>query len=93
MNGDELYDLENDPGQERSTFGTKNSPSAEELLNVLRKIPDNHWGGFQLYYPMFPEEIKESTGPDLVDAMIAVFVEVTPLMNACMGVQLNLTSD
>ena len=76
-----------------STFGTRSSPSAEELLNMLRKIPDNHWGGFQLYYPMFPEEIKGSTGPDLVDAMIAVFVEVTPLMNACMGVQLNLTSD
>lgn len=73
-----------------ASFDPKGCPSMNQLFNVLRKIPGDHWGGFQLYYPMSPEEVKGSTGPDLVDAMMAVFVEVTPLMNICMRVQLNL---
>jgi hypothetical protein len=73
-----------------SSFAPKGCPSVDQLLYVLKEIPDNHWGGFQLYYPMSPEDVKGSMGPDLVDAMMAVFAEVTPLMNACMRVQLKI---
>jgi len=72
-----------------SSFAPKRCPPMDHLLNILKGIPDNHWGGFQLYYPMSPEEVEGSTGPDLVDAMMAIFVEVTPLMNACMRIGLD----
>jgi len=73
-----------------SGFTPKEWPSANQLLGMLTKIPANHWGGFQLYYPMSPEEVRGSTGPDLVDAMMAVFVEVTPVINQCLKVKLRL---
>ena len=73
---------------EPATFGLKGSCSADQLLNLLGEIPDHHWGGFQLYYPMLPDEIRGSTGSDLVDSIMAIFMEVTPLMNQCMKVPL-----
>ena len=44
--------------------------------------------GFQLYYPMREKEVRGSTGVDLVEAMLAVFEEVTPLMNLCQQVRI-----
>jgi hypothetical protein len=41
---------------------------------------------------MSPEEVMGSTGSDSVDAMMAVFVEVTKLMNARMRLQLEASS-
>jgi hypothetical protein len=54
----------------------------------LESISGSQWGGFQLYYPMSPNEVQGSSGPDLVEAMLAVFHEVTPLMNHCMQIML-----
>jgi hypothetical protein len=37
---------------------------------------------------MTESEVRASTGLDLVEAMLAVFREVTPVMNLCMQVRL-----
>lgn len=73
-----------------SGFDPRRNLSRDQLLEVFKRTPDDHWGGFQLYYPMSPEEVQCSSGQDLVDAMMAIFLEVTPLMNACMQVRLGV---
>jgi hypothetical protein len=42
------------------------------------------WGGFQLFWPMPEQEVRATPGPDLIEAIMAVFAEVTPVMNLCM---------
>ena len=42
------------------------------------------WGGFQLFWPMPEQEVQATHGPELVEAIMAVFAEVTPVMNLCM---------
>lgn len=58
------------------------------LRRSLLAAPGDEWAGLQIYYPMTEPEVNATTGLDLVDAMIAVFREVTPIMNLCMQVQL-----
>ncbi len=71
-----------------SRYSQANFPSASQLIGDLQTMPPDQWGGFQLFYPMTAEEIRASNGQDLVEAMLAIFEEVTPAMNACMQVQL-----
>ena len=75
------------PGLERNSF-----PSMTKLRGLLKAAPAAHWAGFQLYYPMTESEVQASTGLDLVESMLAVFREVTPVMNLCMKVQLTEAS-
>jgi len=75
---------EGEPGH----FTRDNLPAMLKLRRLLASAPGNHWAGFQIYYPMREEEVRGSTGVDLVEAMLAVFSEVTPAMNLCMQVQL-----
>jgi len=65
-----------------------NFPTAVALRDALVGSDGSSWAGFQLYYPMTSEEVKSSKGQDLVEAMLAIFEEVTPAMNECMDVQL-----
>jgi hypothetical protein len=66
----------------------KKLPDAIKLKKCLAAAPPERWAGFQIYYA-FPEiEVKEMSGVDLVEAMIAIFGEVTPLMNLCMQTEL-----
>lgn len=69
-------------------YGRGNFPGAARLRRVLHSAPAGEWGGFQVYYIMKEEEVRASTGADLVEAMLAVFSEVTPAMNLCMQVRL-----
>jgi len=73
---------------ERSTFSKETLPGASTLRHLLRDAFPTHWAGFQLFYPMTEEEVRGATGVDLVESMLAVFHEVTPLMNLTMQVQL-----
>jgi hypothetical protein len=75
------------PGLERNSF-----PSMTKLRGLLKAAPAAHWAGFQLYYPMTESAVQASTGLDLVESMLAVFREVTPVMNLCMKVQLTEAS-
>lgn len=74
--------------EDSEEFTGKNFPSLARLRRALLKAPARDWAGFQLYYPMTEDEVKSSTGPDLVEAMLAVFHEVTPIMNLTMQVKL-----
>lgn len=62
----------------------ENYPGVTKLRQMLENTPKDDWGGFQLYFRMGEDEVKRSTGLDLVESMLAVFREVTPVMNACM---------
>jgi hypothetical protein len=70
------------------SFGRDNFPSMLKLRRLLAHSPATHWAGLQLYYPMSEEEVQASTGLDLVGAMLAIFREVTPVMNLCLLVKI-----
>jgi hypothetical protein len=55
-----------------------------KLKKVLDDAPEESWAGFQVYYPMSEKEVRSSSGVDLIEAMMAIFEEVTPAMNLCM---------
>ncbi len=69
-------------------FSKADFPEMRRLRRVLDIAAKNTWAGFQLYYPMTPDEVRSSTGVDLVESMLAIFEEVTPVMNLCMQVTL-----
>jgi hypothetical protein len=69
-------------------FGKADLPGITALRRLLEAAPRDHWAGFQLYYAMPEVEVQASTGLELVEAMLAVFSEVTPAMNLCMQIQL-----
>jgi len=72
-------------------FSRSSPPEITRLRKALRAAPGNHWAGLQIYYPMRSQEVRSCTGADLIEAMIAVFDEVTPAMNQCMQIELQLT--
>jgi hypothetical protein len=59
-----------------------------KLRKRLEAAPKNEWAGFQLFYPMREAEVQSATGLDLVESMLAIFKEVTPVMNLCMQTKL-----
>lgn len=69
-------------------FSKESFPSVSKLRSLLDAAPKNHWAGFQLFYPMTEKEVSGATGVDLVESMLAVFSEVTPLMNLTMQISL-----
>ncbi len=73
---------------EPAFFSKANFPSMPKLRQLLQAASRNHWAGFQVFYPMSEREVQSTTGVDLVEAMLAVFKEVTPAMNLCMQMQL-----
>jgi hypothetical protein len=74
-------------------FSKDSFPSMLKLSKAIQAAPANHWAGFQVYYRMCEEEVRSSTGPDLVDSMLAVYSEVTPMMNLCMQIRLEEVSE
>lgn len=74
---------------EPARLSKANFADMPKLRRILRAAPVNHWAGFQIYYPMRENEVKSTTGVDLVESMLAVFKEVTPAMNFCMQIQLH----
>jgi hypothetical protein len=68
-------------------FDATNLPDISELRGLLKAAPKEQWAGFQLYFQMQPAEVRASTGLDLVEAMLAIFDEVTPAMNLCMQIK------
>jgi hypothetical protein len=75
-------------GEEPALFSKTNYPGPTALRRVLEAAPKNHWAGLQVYYRMSETDVQRATGLDLVEAMMAVYREVLPIMNLCMQVQL-----
>jgi hypothetical protein len=74
-------------------FSKENFPGVVKLRRLLAAAPIDHWAGFQLFYPMSEAEVRSATGLDLVESMLAVFHEVTPLLNLTMQIELQATGD
>jgi hypothetical protein len=72
----------------RQALDKSNFPSMAKLRKRLESAPPASWAGFQVYYPMSEEEVRSSTGVDLIESMMAIFEEVTPAMNLCMQIRL-----
>jgi hypothetical protein len=64
-------------------------PGMARLRKTLEEAPGDSWAGFQVYYPMREKEVRQSSGIDLVESMMAIFREVTPAMNLCMQIRLD----
>jgi hypothetical protein len=64
------------------------APSVTKLKRLLMTASPNEWAWFQVYYQMTEADVNAASGADLVDSMLAVFDEVTPVMNLCMQVKL-----
>jgi len=73
---------------EVSDITKSNYPGARRIRSLLQSAPGDRWAGFQAYYPFAEDEVRSMTGLDLVESMLAVFNEVTPVMNLCMQIQL-----
>jgi hypothetical protein len=73
---------------ESAHYSKADFPEVVKLRKLLQAAPKHRWAGFQLYYPMREDEVRSTTGVDLVESMLAIFDEVTPAMNLCMQIQL-----
>ncbi|MBI4444860.1 MAG: hypothetical protein HY645_03025 [Acidobacteria bacterium] len=68
-------------------FSRNHSFSARQLVSALC-APPQEWGCFQLYFPVSESEVRTCSGWEMVEAILAVFQEVLPVMNRCMEVEL-----
>lgn len=57
-------------------------PSA--IRRAMLTVPADSWAWFQLYYPIAEKELDQMSGEEIVDAVAAIFDEVTPAMNLIM---------
>lgn len=55
------------------------------VRQVIARAPARQWCGFQLFYPVSEEEIRTMEGRDILDALLAIFSEVTPILDLCWG--------
>ncbi len=61
-------------------------PAASRLKRALEAIPPADWGGFQLCYVFQRQDVANMGGQDIVEAILSIFSELVPLMNAVMTV-------
>lgn len=76
--------------QEAARISKKRFPGALKLRALMEAAPPDGWAGFQVYYAFPEDEVRQTSGEDLVESMLAIFNEVTPAMNLCMQVPLTL---
>jgi hypothetical protein len=86
----EGFEIEAGNWEDRKSFPKGKLPEMTTLRKVLQAALADSWAGFQIYYPMSENEVRKSSGVDLVESMMAVFREVTPAMNLCMQIQLRV---
>jgi len=68
------------------TFRGRRFPGVAAVARACRSIPADEWGGFQLFYPMPEEEVRATPGPEIVEAILAVFDALAPMMNRVLQV-------
>lgn len=73
-------------GGESWDYDGSDYPGARKLRQQLEAAAPDHWAGFQLFFPMTEDEVRGTPGLDLVEAMLAIFDEVAPVMNLCMQI-------
>ncbi|MFB3902213.1 MAG: hypothetical protein ACE15E_02065 [Acidobacteriota bacterium] len=84
----EDFEIQVGSWEQPARYSQNDFPSSSQLIGVFDSMPPDRWGGFQVFYAMTAEEVRASTGQDLVESMLAIFDEVTPVMNQCMQIRL-----
>ncbi|XHR26735.1 MAG: hypothetical protein ACFUZC_12330 [Chthoniobacteraceae bacterium] len=74
--------------QARGGLIERSFTDTNELRRALQRCSPERWAGFQLYYPMPERKLRACTGYELVQAIVAVFMQLIPAMNCCMDVLL-----
>lgn len=68
---------------ESTYFSKSNFPTMFRLRKKLETASPNDWASFMVYFSMKEDEVLQSSGNDIVDAILAIFEEVTPAMKLC----------
>lgn len=63
---------------------TRKNWDPKEVVRHLKALGPADWGVFQLYFPMAEEEVKATSGPDMIDAIAAAFDELAGAMDLVM---------
>ena len=72
------------PFSQMTEFRGKAWGGPADARRACRSIPDGDWGGVQLFYPVPEKELDAMDGSEIVATILAVFGEVTPMMNLVM---------
>ncbi len=77
-------------GEDRVIFDSARFRGPGSILSEIRRRPAGGWTVVSLYYPMLEDELQRTRGPAVVDATMAVFNELLPIMNGCLKVGLEV---
>lgn len=69
-------------------FTMANFSGLSAIRRTIARAPARQWCGFQLFYPLRQEEILTMEGYEIVEAILAIFAEVTPILSACWDARL-----
>ena len=67
-------------------FDAARFKGAGPMRRACKAFDETQWGALQVLYPMPEDEVREIPGFELVGAVLAVFDQLAPAMNLCMGV-------
>lgn len=70
------------------TFTADTYKSPAQLRRAIAALPGDDWAGFQLHYAFPLAEVRRMTGPQFIEAVCAVFDELTEAINAVLEVPL-----
>ena len=69
---------------EDATFRGRKWGGPAAVRRIMRRIPDDSWGWFQVYYPTPEKELGQMRGGEIIATVMAVFDELVPAMNLVM---------
>ena len=72
-------------GAGERTFRGRRWGGVAALRPVLRRVPDDDWAWFQVYWPTPERELAALAGDEIVGSILAVFNELSGAMNLLMG--------
>ena len=77
-------------GKEVTLFDAARMKRIGQVLGAIRRKAPGDWTVVSVYYPMDEKELAATPGPALIDALLTVFDELAPLLNACLKIPLVL---
>jgi hypothetical protein len=84
LNGEDGFEIFAGSWEKGKKLAGGGFKGARQLSRLLSGSPDSAWCGFQVYYPFTRKAIREMSGTEASEAILAVFAEVTPLMERCL---------
>jgi hypothetical protein len=88
----EGFEIQAGSWSEPHVFTGRRLPPVRRFREPLERAPGNEWCGFQAYYALDEADVRATSGPELVDIMLAVFDEVSAALSLCSQVPLPSTT-